>query len=336
MIDTNWNTFYLNKIFDIQYGNKMDLCQMVINPDSKIAFVTRTSQNNGVGAYVEEVDDVKPYDKGLITVALGGSIGSTFVQPNKFYTAQNVAVLKPNCNHRMSLHEKMFIATIIKKECDLRFVAFGRELNKHLNTDFTIKLPSLNNGEDIDWEYIDDYMSSLNISFKLKTNNLINHNIDISSWKRFPIKNIFSHFEKGKVHRQDDLPDGKGYFYIGAKKSNGGVMLECGKNSSLLSKGNCIAFICNGQGSVGYANYIDRDSYACGDLILAYSDKINKYTAMFLVTIIDMERPKYSFGRKWTKYLKDTEILLPVCPNGDIDWDYMESYIKSTPYGDLI
>ena len=105
---------------------------------------------------------------------------------------------------------------------------------------------------------------------------------------------------------------------------------------SLMSKGNCIVFICNGQGSVGYTNYVDTDFLASGDLALGYNEKLNKYNALFLVTILDRERFKYSFGRKWGRYLSETEILLPADDKEKPDWLYMEEYIKNLPYGDKI
>ena len=61
---------------------------------------------------------------------------------------------------------------------------------------------------------------------------------------------------------------------------------------------------------------------------------------MFLVTVLDLERPKFSFGRKRKKTLPDTEIKLPARLNNkkeyEPDWQYMEDYIKSLPYGDIL
>lgn len=77
---------------------------------------------------------------------------------------------------------------------------------------------------------------------------------------------------------------------------------------------------------------MDRDFMASGDLILGYGEHINQYTGLFLSTILDKERPKYSFGRKYGKYVKGTKILLPITKDGAPDWQFMEDYIKSLPY----
>ena len=154
--------------------------------------------------------------------------------------------------------------------------------------------------------------------------------MDTTNWKQFRMDEIFHTFERGKVHSQNTLSAGKDYFYVGAKKGGCGVMERCGYDKDLVSKGNCVIFICNGEGSVGYCNYMDRDFMASGDLILAYGDHINPYTALFIVTLLDRERPKYSFGRKYGKYVKTTTIPLPVGVDGDYpDWDWIEDYTKS-------
>jgi len=337
-----WKEFLLTKIFDIDSGNKFDLNKMIESQQTRIAFVSRTASNNGVSGWVELVDGVEPYPAGCLTVALGGSLGSTFVQPKPFYTGQNVAVLKDRKGGKvLSVEEKLLIAMLIKKECESRFVAFGRELNKHIKTDFTICLP-IKGDNVIDWNKISELSKGTISKVSLQSSNITSLPFsNINTWKRFKIKSIFKtekngKLPRGKVHSKEDLPDGNDFFYVGAKKRDNGIMYRCGFDKSLISKGNCIAFICNGQGSVGYTNYIDTDFMASGDLALGYNENLNKYNALFLVTVFDKERFKYSFGRKWGKYLSNTEVLLPVQDNGEPDWQYMENYIKRLPYGDKI
>ena len=97
----------------------------------------------------------------------------------------------------------------------------------------------------------------------------------------------------------------------------------------MLQEGNCIVFICNGAGSVGYANYMDKPFIATTDLVLGYADWLNEKTGPFVATVLCKERFKYSFGRKWKTHLRSTEIKLPVTANGEPDWAWMESYIDS-------
>ncbi len=163
-----------------------------------------------------------------------------------------------------------------------------------------------------------------------------NINLDINNWKLFKISEIFTSIENGKVFDTSILEEGNDIYYIGAKKENNGVIKRCKLNSKLVSKGNCIAFICDGQGSVGYNNYIPYDFIGTINLSLGYSKYLNQYIGLFLVTILDKERFRFSFGRKRKPTLRETLIKLPATSNNNPDWQFMEDYIKSLPYGDCI
>lgn len=103
-------------------------------------------------------------------------------------------------------------------------------------------------------------------------------------------------------------------------------------NDKLVSKGNAIVFIGDGQGSVGYVTYQAQDFIGSTTLVAGYSDKLNIYNAQFLVTVLDLERYRYSFGRKYGKsIIEKSKIKLPM-KNNQPDWEFMENYIKSLPY----
>ena len=159
-------------------------------------------------------------------------------------------------------------------------------------------------------------------------------NLNISSWGNFKISELFPVLQNGKAN-QGMLSDGYDCFYVGAKKDDNGVMLHCAYDSALIQKGNCIIFICNGQGSVGYANYMDVDFIGSTDIVAGYNKMVNQYNGLFIATVLCQERPKYSFGRKWKTHLKDTVIKLPQTIEGFPDWDFMEQYIKSLKYKPL-
>jgi len=166
----------------------------------------------------------------------------------------------------------------------------------------------------------------------------------VSEWGKFKVGEITG--SKGEndlftLHKcmcsvAGSLIDGSEYFYIGAKKDDNGVMKTVAKDDELISKGNCIIFICDGEGSVGYTNYMDRDFIGTINLTAGYNERLNQYTGLFLTAVLDLERPKYSFGRKYRSNIPNTYIKLPKTSTGKPDWDYMEEYIKSLPYGNKI
>ncbi|WP_353887912.1 restriction endonuclease subunit S [uncultured Parvimonas sp.] len=169
-----WKEFYLHKLFNASMGNGIDaIATTKENP--KYNYITRSDINpNGVAGFVDEIENIDPYPSGAITLALGGSIGACFVQKEPFYTGQNVGILQEK--EPLSIHTKLFISTLIRNECKIKYQAFGRELNSHFRKDFTLKLPVLMNGNDYvidrekkyskcgyipDWRWMENYIKSL-------------------------------------------------------------------------------------------------------------------------------------------------------------------------------
>lgn len=145
-------------------------------------------------------------------------------------------------------------------------------------------------------------------------------------FKKFSISQLFPILENGKAN-QTIIEDGDDCFYIGAKKNDNGVMRYCRYNQDLVQKGNCILFICNGAGSVGYTLYMDRPFMASSDVVAGYNDNLTPYVGLYLVTLLDLERPRYSYGRKWKNTLRNTTIPLPVNENEQPDWEWIESFM---------
>lgn len=125
----------LNDLFHIRYGSQLDLNKMV-SDEKGVNFAARTAKNLGVVERVKLIEGKKPFESGLITVALGGSILSSFVQQEPFYTAQNIMVLEPRKN--MSFKEKVYYCSCIEKN-KFRYSTFGREANRTLKD---LKVPS--------------------------------------------------------------------------------------------------------------------------------------------------------------------------------------------------
>ena len=159
--------------------------------------------------------------------------------------------------------------------------------------------------------------------------------IDTTNWEYFPLsgKNGLFKIEPCKCSNAGELlEDGNDIEYIGAKKNDNGLMRYVNFEEALVTKGNCIIFICDGQGSVGYTNYIDHDFIGSTTLSVGYNEKLNEKNGLFLVTVLDLERYRYSFGRKYKTNLSKVSIKLPATKNGKPDWDYMETYMDNLNY----
>lgn len=159
-----WKEFHLYDFFKIDSGNKFDRSKMTMGAPT-VNFIGRSSEKNGVTAFVDEIEGVEPYQPGYLTVALGGEyIGSCFIQDYPFYTSQNVNVLIPLVE--MDNYVKLFIAHLIRFESASNYKAFARELNSHIKTDFVIKLPTKNNRIP-DFDFMSDYIKTLSFSINI-------------------------------------------------------------------------------------------------------------------------------------------------------------------------
>lgn len=338
----------LYKIFDIRYGNQFDLNKMELSDDpaNEVNFVSRSSQNLGVVAKVSRMDEVEPFEPGLITVTLGGSyLLSSFIQPNFFYTGQNVKVLKPL--RQMGFNEKLFYCKAIEAN-RYKYTSHGREANATLNT---LLVPSsmpkefsVVNGDDI---LLKDY------SAKMIEDDL---ELDINGWKPFKYggKNGIFDIRNGYYNKKPEHTEEGLIPFIGATEFNNGVTdyysLFDIENSNKDEKsvehdlefkifpGNCITVNNNGT-NIGNAFYQDKDFTCSHDVNVLYLKdvELNKNIALFLCSVIQLEKYRWAYGRKWRpSRMPESEIRLPVVDSGQPNWIFMERYIKSLPYSSSI
>ncbi|SDB81844.1 restriction endonuclease subunit S [Shouchella lonarensis] len=305
----------LSELFEITYGNQFDFNKMKVLENEKegVNFVGRSSQNHGVTANVKRLEEIEPFEAGLITVALGGTL-SSFVQEKPFYTAQNVAVLKPLQD--MIFEEKVFYCICIRHN-RFRYSAFGREANRTLKD---LVVPSMN--EIPEWVTITPHRDL----FELRKPMISKRpRLDTSEWSWFELSELFD-VKKGKRLTKANMTEGDTLF-IGAVDKNNGVTAKVGQEP--IHKANTITV--NYNGSVGEAFY-QPEPYWCSDDVNALYPKfeLNPYIALFLNTVIRQEKYRYNYGRKWhLQRMKPTKIKLPVDGKGIPDWDYMERFIKS-------
>lgn len=88
---------------------------------------------------------------------------------------------------------------------------------------------------------------------------------------------------------------------------------------------------------LGYCFYQSKNFSASSDVVkLIPKFKMNKYVALFLVTILNLENYRYNYGRKASQArIKTTSIKLPE-RGGKPDFEFMETFIKSLPYSKSI
>ena len=119
--------------------------------------------------------------------------------------------------------------------------------------------------------------------------------------------------------------------YVGATNRNNGVMEFLNVKKEYIVPGNCIVFVCNGDGSIGLSVYRETDFVGSVDVKIGRSEHLNRYVGTFMTTVADTVRPQYSFGYKRTLPRLQNEIIkLPITSSGTPDYAYMENYMKAT------
>ena len=309
----------IEQLFQVQYGVNLELNTLsVCFPDdvNAVNFVSRTANNNGVTAVVAQLAGIEPLPAGTISVSAGGSVMEAFLQPKPYYSGRDLYYLTSLVP--MSDMQKLFYCMCIRAN-KYRY-NYGRQANKTLRE---ILVPDLDD--------IPAWVNKTEMpSFSGIGNACIEstQKLDTSNWKPFFYEQLFE-VKKGKRVTKLDLIPGLTPF-LGAIDKNNGIRELTGLIPIHLPN----TITVNYNGSVGEAFYQELEYWASDDINVLYPKfELNKYIAMFLITIIKLEKYRYNYGRKWHKTrMENSVIRLPVKENGQPDWELMEDYIKSIPY----
>jgi len=305
----------INDLFEVKNGNGFELINMEEVQNNEINscnFISRTEKNNGISARVE-IKEIEPFPSNTITVAVGGSVLSTFVQTEPYYTGFHIQILYPKKPY--SEIEMQFYAYCIRKN-KYRY-NYGRQANKTLKD---ILIP-----EEIptDWKNLD--IKNINKTPIIK--NEINFNT--KNWINFNLSELFniSGSKTTPIQELEEFGLGK-YPFITTQASNNGAE---GFYDYYTENGNSITI---DSAVFGYCSY-QPENFSASDHVEKLIPKFNldKYIGLFLVTILNKEQYRYNYGRKASQTrLKERGICLPSKSDKTPDWDYMRNYIKSLPY----
>jgi len=312
----------LRKLFTLIYGINLELIYLEEcnkNDAESIRFVSRTEQNNGVSAHVKRLSDISPNPAHTISVAVGGSVLSSFYQLEEYYSGRDVYYLVPK--REMSKKEMIFYAFCIK--ANKYKYNYGRQANKTLK-DILVPEFMPNEFANIDYEKLNTLspQSLINQDFKL----------DTSSWQPFDLKTLFA-IKGSKTTPITELEEyGKGkYPYVTTQTTNNGIE---GFYDYYTEEGNVLTV---DSAVLGYCSYQPLP-FSASDHVEKLIPKfnMNKYIALFIAAVINAEQYRYNYGRKSSQgRMKETRIKLP-SKNEKPDFEFMENYIKSLPYSSSI
>lgn len=117
----------VSDLFEVRYGVNLELNALEKSNDG-INFVSRTAKNNGVSAKVKIIEGLEPIPAGTISVAGGGSVMESFLQPEPYYSGRDLYFLK--ALQPLSDQQKLFYCTCLRAN-KYRY-NYGRQANRTL------------------------------------------------------------------------------------------------------------------------------------------------------------------------------------------------------------
>ena len=293
----------LGALCDVSYGSKLDLNKRPLLPraDGGVNFVGRSSEGNGVTATIAPIDGLPPLEAGLITVALGGSkVLSAFVQDEPFYTAQNVAVLKPR--QTMSPREKIFLCLCIRHNRP-RYSAFGREANRtirHILVPRPEDFPSFVSTATVTTI---DGRDAPALRFTTAVSNPL-----LGGMTLVPLQGLFDiragHSLELNHMRRAEAPEGV------APGKPGELSVALGGNV--------------------LATFVQPEPFVCGfhvAILVAKDTSMSLVEKLWWCTCIYANRYRFSYGRQANRTLAEIPIPMPVAGRAGI-----ERFMKSLPF----
>ncbi|WP_461159351.1 restriction endonuclease subunit S [Sphingobium sp. TomMM35A] len=306
----------LQELFDIKYGNQLDRNKLKNDPDG-VNFVSRSSANLGIDGKVERIAGVAPHAAGTITATMGGTyLLSSFIQPEPFYTGQNIKVLTPR--FEMTFEQKAFYCLAIAHN-RRRYTSHGREANKTFDKLLVPRLGSIP-------AWIEEVQVSAPAPCASGAAECLR---DLSTWKPFSLESLFT-IERGRGPRKTEICLEGNIPFITSIDSNNGLTGYV--NGSPEHAGRVITV--NRNGSVGEAFYQERPFSTTEDVhIFVPKFHMTPLVALFMTTLIRRERYRFGYGRKWgLERMNKSTVRLPVESNGGPDWPWIHKFMASLPY----
>jgi len=179
--------------------------------------------------------------------------------------------------------------------------------------------------------------------------------LDVKNWKEYIVGKLFDQMYKAKAYVKGDMVlceqyDSDAIRFITRTDNNNGCDCYVVNNElSGIEQGNAIII-----GDTTSTLFYQQEHFVAGDhIVVCRANWLNKYTAIFIKTIFEKDRYRYSYGRAFKiDVINSATIKLPSLHdnNGNIvidenkrysdvgyipDWTSMENYVMSLKYKPL-
>ncbi|SUX12391.1 restriction endonuclease subunit S [Campylobacter upsaliensis] len=336
-----WVSFQVKDVLSIQNGKGITTEEIEENAGD-FAVVQSGEENNGVLGKIDlNYCKLKGYiytEKPCLTVARSGSAGFVSFQKDGCVVGDSAKILLlPDEVAKTEIY--LFLHSILTAN---RFkYDYGRKVTENKYMSDYIDLPAITKGhkKKPDFEFMENYIKSLHykpLTTKNRPENALPLNIE--KWGEFRLGDVFEcsgTFSLVKSDLDEAYGGGGGgnVPFISRTTFNNGCDGYVEVEAKFITKGNCISI-----GGEGIYAFYQKEDFATGTNICTLrNEKLNQYVALFVCAVLNHEVYRYSYGRARNLGRVENEIIkLPINHKGELDFDFMENYIKSLPYGDRV
>ena len=344
-----YKDFKIGELFNIKKGKRLTKGNMI---PGIINFVGSSASNHGITAKIANSNHIHPAN--TITVTYNGSVGEAFYQTEEFWASDDVNVLYSKSKQNESI--ALYFCAVIRK-CGKKY-AYAYKWTKEFMEQEFIPLPITQSGN-IDYTYIESYVLEMkqarifemnsylkaigfeNCELTKEENNAIKRMKDgLIEFKSFYVTDdktcnrTNGIFNVNNSHNilQSSIVAGSGNTpYVTAGEGNNSISTYISYDKELIEKGNAIMI----GGKTMVITYQAEDFFSndSHNLVLyAKNDDLRKeLIQLFMVASLNKSlKPQYSWGDSISKAkIRKDKFLLPVTSSGEIDYKFMELYIRA-------
>lgn len=337
---SEWKEFRIGDIFEVFTGSLLDVKTL---KNGKIPRISVTNENNGILDYFDsENSNNARHFENFISVNF---FGQCFYHPYKASLEMKVHVLKLK-NREFNKNLGLFFSSILNKTLENKFT-YSKQLSssKLKNDDIKIILPTKN--DKIDFDFMENFIDKIEQKqrgilefYKHKKQNGGGYELNSKTWKKFRIGDLFDKLSakflgKGDKFKAVSKIKTTEFFVpvVYCKFGNNGIMYWAKKDDFETYK-NVISIVYNGAIATGkvYAQQHETGILAESYFIKFKNREIDFKVNLFFQCVLEkVLYPKYSRDclATWNDKVENDVISLPITANGEIDFDFMESFIKA-------
>lgn len=338
-LDTRtWNEFIVSELFDIHptKSYKMVSAQLFDNAGDNPVIVN-SSYNNGVGGYTS----LDTTEKGnMITFSDTTTSQTIFFQENNFVGYSHIQGLYPIGQYKDMWNKKrlMFFMTIFKRTASIYGFDYNYKFHRDIASSMKVPLPVDDSGG-LNWKFMEDYisdcyqLSNYNLTvFRNMIHNDKDKSIDLSSWEKFHIYDLFKIDTGTKLDRVNMTEIEPTINFVGRANSNNGVSAVVDKIEHLspYEEGNLTLAL--GGEYLGSCFVQPKPFYTSQNVIvLSPIEEMSLLTKQFIATCIFKESQLYykAFEDELNRHVNtDFTFYLPATHDGKIDVDFIDKFMK--------